>query len=124
MLFVSRGAPVYQLGVEERASSEDRDVDSEDGRSVRPGLWLSEAALWTTWENCGVLRSDPDPCGLLAIGSEELGGALREHPKALADAVLHAKRFLADLNGPDAKLSDLPMQIKPSVTDILTAWGS
>lgn len=59
---------------------------------VRPGMWLSEGALWLEWENQGRLVADADS-SLLAFDSGHLAQTLLAYRDAYAMFAIYARSF-------------------------------
>merc|ERR1712118_381950 len=87
MLFVLTRPMFYELAyvdnstaVESVASAESmtEDPELEDECIVEPGDWISEAALWTEWQNCGELRA-MDTCAVVAVDAHTFSETLRDH---------------------------------------------
>lgn len=104
MYFIISGEFIYTLG----GSLRDVGVQNCLGSSQRypalkpaivgAGRWLCEAALWTTWENCGELIAG-NGCGkILTVRVEGLMSTLRSHELAKAQAVFYARQFVQELN--------------------------
>jgi len=90
------------------------EVTRGSGEKVEFGQWLSEAALWTRWEHRGQLTTLTG-ASLLAISACAFAKLLQRCITAHAFAVIHAKKFLADLrllNG-SGSASDLPLPTVP-----------
>lgn len=110
MLFMSFGELSYTRGkvpegrVDVGLASEPS--CTEDSRDVRPGQWVSEAALWVRWMNCGELRAENSGAAV-ALGAAELGAVVAEHEHVLLDVVAHARAFIQDLNRNPGSCSDL-----------------
>merc|ERR1711972_564690 len=64
---------------------------------VRYGQWVSEAALWTIWENVGELSTRTD-CVMLCIDGEQLAKTLKPYEKAFVDTAIYARDWVAHMN--------------------------
>lgn len=73
--------------------------------TVEPGIWLSEACLYTPWQHCGDLCSTTSGMHL-AVGTEEFAAVVKQYEQAFVDVVIYARVFVADLNN-HKRLSDL-----------------
>lgn len=111
MLFVVQGSLTYVLGMvmDCRAAlsfgSESGDEDYDV--AVQPGRWLSEAALWTPWENCGQLSATANAL-LLGLMVEPFMKVMRSHEHSMVDTAVYAKAFVDILNQTHVKcLTDL-----------------
>eukprot|EP00929_Paragymnodinium_shiwhaense_P017837 TRINITY_DN12762_c0_g1_i3.p1 TRINITY_DN12762_c0_g1~~TRINITY_DN12762_c0_g1_i3.p1 ORF type:complete len:791 (-),score=112.70 TRINITY_DN12762_c0_g1_i3:367-2739(-) len=91
MLFVSAGMMSYALG---RVMGSGQIQEQKD---VRPGQWLSEAALWTLWKHTGELCGELDGT-ILALDAEELVAAARGHRSIAAEIAYYANKFVKALN--------------------------
>lgn len=120
MLFVASRPLYYELGyadtvVEtEPRPTDDLAANHDDDFAVLPGEWISEAALWTEWENCGELRA-VETCAVVAVDADAFGETLRDHTTALVvDVVPYARQFIKDLNSTGQELTDLATEAYPS----------
>lgn len=114
MLFVSFGELSYTRGKvpEGRVdvNAEMAVTVTEDSQEVLPGQWVSEAALWVRWMNCGELRAE-NSGSMVSLGASEFGAVIVEHEHVLLDVVAHARAFIQDLNWNPGNCSDLPSEL-------------
>jgi len=102
MLFVVKATLSYTLGMVMGQNAQD-----STSVTVPSGQWVSEAVLWTVWENCGQLSSSTDAT-LLGILVEPFMKVMRSHEHALIEAAIYAKSFVEVLNSTEKdELSDL-----------------
>jgi len=84
----------------------------ETSKKVGPGQFLSEAAIWTLWENCGMCVSF-SWCNLLVFAAEDFQSVLTQYPEMHWIVVLYARQFILVLN--KTLISDL--MTPPSVNE-------
>jgi len=102
MYFVCTGTLRYVLR-EQGACAEE---ELQSSQHVRPGQWLSEAVLWTTWSHCGVLTAMTE-CRLLALDTQAFQDiVLRYRTGSNLFVRVYAQEFVAALNASNA-ISDL-----------------
>merc|ERR1719240_449355 len=100
MVFVVKGLLTYTKGmIMDVVPISGVEVVQE---SVGPGRWLSEASLWTVWENHGQLSSTSDAGKddgtLLGIEVEPFLKVMKSHENSLIEAAVYAKSFVDVLN--------------------------
>jgi hypothetical protein len=110
MLFVRAGELRYHLrlvtDLRHSPSANSRDDGLLMGQVVRPGSSLSEAALWTPWENHGELRPEADS-SLLALVVNKFISVLQEHKRAMIEAVERSHLVVEWLNANPEEVSDI-----------------
>lgn len=115
MLFTVSGNCSYVMGKSKQKSKRgnmtpDSSKDLEE-QFVSPGMWLCEAALFTSWQHLGDLdANDKDDARLLWISADEIAAVARQHEQAFVDIVIYAEVFLAELNGFEGQVTDLPIE--------------
>lgn len=105
MLFMETGLLRYTFRRTRKCKPSAFSLDVETGscpgeaveKIASKGQWLTEAALWTRWENCGDLFV-VTPASFLAMGTNELASAAQEHERALVDVANYAQRYVKNLN--------------------------
>merc|ERR1712232_241617 len=75
---------------------------------MQRGNWLSEAALWTVWQNTGELKSLSYGV-VLGLGAKELVEAVKRFPRAHMDASIYGGKFVQTMN--DAGCTDLGLEM-------------
>eukprot|EP00932_Pfiesteria_piscicida_P012668 SRR837773.24078.p1 GENE.SRR837773.24078~~SRR837773.24078.p1 ORF type:complete len:170 (-),score=57.65 SRR837773.24078:107-577(-) len=77
------------------------------GELVSHDIFISEAALWTSWTHRGVLQAKCDSI-ILALDAEHFSKVVNVNFDARAESIMYAKGFLQGLNRePEWKLNDL-----------------
>jgi hypothetical protein len=109
MLFVMTGDFCYTFGRSTDAWSQlcfsSRSKIPDSATPVKPGHWLSEAALWTSWQHCGELCAKEEG-SLLALRVEEFISTMKRHDEAMVDVAGYAKNFVEELNKNPALCTD------------------
>jgi hypothetical protein len=95
---VTSGWRKLRSGVAEMASDSGEEL-------IGKARWVSEAALWTTWENCGELTSSGHSL-LVAVSAEKFGRVVSLYRQANHSCALYARDFVEQLNA-QADPSDL-----------------
>lgn len=67
---------------------------------VIKGEWVSEAVLWTTWENTGELLCSLEG-NLLALPAQEFGEMIQTYPGAHFETAMYARAFIQTLHDCD-----------------------
>lgn len=78
-----------------------------DGYEVKPGMWVSEAALWLQWRNKGDLVA-VDDCHLMGLTATDLVEAAKQYPDVLSLCGLYAQVFCDTLGDQSDLLCDFP----------------
>lgn len=84
----------------------------DSSAKVGPGQFLSEAAIWTLWETCGMCVST-SWSNLLLFAAEEFQNVLTQYPEMHWIVVLYARQFILLLN--KSPVSD--MLTPPSINE-------
>eukprot|EP00927_Polykrikos_kofoidii_P034815 TRINITY_DN2944_c0_g1_i5.p1 TRINITY_DN2944_c0_g1~~TRINITY_DN2944_c0_g1_i5.p1 ORF type:complete len:896 (-),score=131.20 TRINITY_DN2944_c0_g1_i5:23-2614(-) len=124
MFFIKAGELKYSWQIESREESKGTswglgDI-SEEGDKMRRCVeenifstqWLSEPALWTSWENQGDLEVTVDST-ILLVQMEGFVMEIQRHPRVLVDVVAYCRHFLKCLN----KQLQLTDNLPPSFAD-------
>ncbi|CAE7659983.1 KCNH6 [Symbiodinium sp. KB8] len=61
------------------------------------GSWISEHALWTSWQHTGRLSGTTDS-QILAIKSEDFGRVVQQDLPTFCDVVIYARYFIHEMN--------------------------
>jgi len=61
------------------------------------GSWISEHALWTSWQHTGRLSGTTDS-QILAIQSEDFGRVVQQDLPTFCDVVIYARYFIHEMN--------------------------
>merc|ERR1712014_392956 len=93
-LFIERGKLVYACS---QASSFANGSHHQNSR-VQRGNWLSEAALWTVWQNTGELKGMSYSV-VLALDESRFSDAVKLFPKVHFQVSIYAGRFVHAMNG-------------------------
>mmetsp|Transcript_68695 Transcript_68695/g.217156 ORF Transcript_68695/g.217156 Transcript_68695/m.217156 type:complete len:751 (+) Transcript_68695:86-2338(+) len=101
MLIVVKGMLEYDMPEDGEIdlSSHDQPAVGHDevnvkGKSISEGHWISEAALWIEWHNCGKLDTIMASY-LMAINAQAFGDAVKQHLGAHARTIAYARAFVA-----------------------------
>jgi len=90
----------------EKDGAEKVDMDVGD-QLVASGQWVSEAALWTPWENRGDLTVITEG-RLLALSTTEFVEVVSQFTAVLLEVSRYAKRFVQEMNSDTKMQTDLP----------------
>merc|ERR1719375_2026220 len=73
---------------------DDEVIANVDFNDVEPGMWVSEASLYTPWTHCGDLSACTEGL-LLAVGADALAAVVKQYEQAFVDVVIYAQVFVA-----------------------------
>jgi len=109
MFFLHKGMMLY--GEPSNSDTNSPDISADllclPRAEVKPGMWLSEAAIWTSWTNRGRCVADEFSV-LFALEAKQVFEVIRHHPDVYGIAVAHGQCFLQQLAKLDPfEVSDL-----------------
>jgi hypothetical protein len=122
MLLCVSGSFIYVLGKDpescmklqrQKSGGHHRPSVFSEEHYIEPGMWLSEASLYTVWQHCGDLFAHTES-QLLAVDANELATVVKQYEQAFVDVVIYARVFIAELNKSGGHFSDLPQATNAS----------
>eukprot|EP00927_Polykrikos_kofoidii_P023652 TRINITY_DN21717_c0_g1_i1.p1 TRINITY_DN21717_c0_g1~~TRINITY_DN21717_c0_g1_i1.p1 ORF type:complete len:767 (-),score=117.22 TRINITY_DN21717_c0_g1_i1:56-2356(-) len=91
MYFLNQGTLVYKL-----MSRKGEQMSEISQETLNGGTFMSEPAMWTSWQHKGDLLV-ADAGHMLCLPRQEFGELMRTHPPAHISCILYAKRFVRGL---------------------------
>jgi len=104
-----------------RGSTENLNVE-ERAETLDAGRYISEACLWTLWQNCGFCVSSEAGL-LLLLNADDFQQVIVQHPEVHWISVLYARQFILKLNRtPQNDLFESPsvQEWEPEAIDVVS----